>query len=154
MLAMKVRSARAKGRRDIAFLVEHLGLKSAREVFDLHDEAFPHDPPKRHSFRDARDILKALWPDDRTLERDDRYGYGAASEDGATRARYVLPAASTPGATIGDSANPGADLPRGMQFVCQCIGKPCKRESLERPSGRVKSRKTMPVDTIHWVLPC
>lgn len=39
---------------------EHLGLKSAREVFDLHDEAFPYDPPKRHSFRDARDILKGI----------------------------------------------------------------------------------------------
>ena len=87
MLAMKVRSARAKDRKDIAFLVEHLELTSAREVFDLHDEAFPHDPPKEQGFRDARDILKALWPEDRSLERDDRYGYGAVREDREIGAR-------------------------------------------------------------------
>ena len=63
LLAMKVRAARLKDRKDIAFLAKRLGFSSGREVFDLHDEAFPHDPPKRHCFRDARDILKALWPD-------------------------------------------------------------------------------------------
>lgn len=76
LLAMKVRAARPKDQEDIAFLVRRLGLASGREVLDLHDEVFPHDPPKRRSLERARKILQVLWPDDRSLERDDRYGYG------------------------------------------------------------------------------
>ena len=81
ILAMKARSTQAKDRKDIGSLIDHLWLTSAREVFDLHDEAFPHDPPREHGFRDARSILTALWPEARSLERDDRYGYGAVRED-------------------------------------------------------------------------
>ncbi len=76
LLAMKVRAARVKDQEDIAFLARRLGLSSAREVFDLHDQAFPHDPPKKRSFDDACEILRDLWPQDRSLDRDDRYGYG------------------------------------------------------------------------------
>ena len=76
MLAMKVRAARAKDRKDIGFLAKRLGFSSAREVFDLHDEVFPHDPPKRRSFEDACKILSDLWPQDRSLDRDDRYDFG------------------------------------------------------------------------------
>lgn len=76
LLAMKVRAARAKDREDIAFLAERLGLSSGREVLDLHDEAFPRDPPKRRNLERARRILSDLWPQDRSLDRDDRYGYG------------------------------------------------------------------------------
>ncbi len=75
LLAMKVRASRLKDREDIVLLTKHLGLSSAREVFDLHDEAFPEDPPKRRNFEDACRILKDLWPHDRSLDRDDRYGY-------------------------------------------------------------------------------
>ena len=76
LLAMKVRAARPKDRKDIAFLAKRLGLSSSSEVFDVHDRVFPHDPPKRRSFEDACKILRDLWPQDRSLERDDRYGYG------------------------------------------------------------------------------
>ena len=76
LLAMKVRAARIKDRKDIAFLAKRLGLSSGREVFDIHDEVFPHDPPKRRSLERARTILRDLWPQDRSLDRDDRYGYG------------------------------------------------------------------------------
>ena len=76
LLAMKVRVAGAKDQEDIAFLAERLGLSSAREVFDLHDEVFPHDPPERRSFEDACKILGELWPQDRSLARGGRYGYG------------------------------------------------------------------------------
>ena len=75
LLAMKVRAARHKDEKDIAFLARRLGLSSAREVFDLHDEVFPHDPPEMRSFEDACEILRDLWPQDRSLEREDRYGY-------------------------------------------------------------------------------
>lgn len=76
LLAMKVRAARPKDREDIALLAKRLGLSSGSEVFDLHDEVFPHDPPKRRSLERARKILSDLWPQDRSLDRDDRYGYG------------------------------------------------------------------------------
>ena len=76
LLAMKVRAARIKDRKDIAFLAKRLGLSSGREVFDIHDKVFPHDPPKRRSLERARTILRDLWPQDRSLDRDDRYGYG------------------------------------------------------------------------------
>ena len=76
LLAMKVRAARLKDRKDIVFLAKRLGLSSGTEVFDLHDEVFPHDPPKRRSLERARTILRDLWPQDRSLDRDDRYGYG------------------------------------------------------------------------------
>ena len=76
LLAMKVRAARHKDEEDIAFLARHLGLSSAREVFDLHDEVFPDDPPQRQSFEDACEILRDLWPHDRSLGSGRRYGYG------------------------------------------------------------------------------
>ena len=75
LLAMKVRAARAKDRKDIGLLAKRLGLSSSREVFDLRDQVFPHDPPKRRSFEDACKILRDLWPQDRSLDPDDRYGY-------------------------------------------------------------------------------
>lgn len=76
LLAMKVRAARLKDQEDIAFLADRLGFSSGTEVLDLHDEVFPHDPPKRRSLKRVREILSALWPRDRSLDRDDRYGYG------------------------------------------------------------------------------
>ena len=76
LLVMKVRAARPKDRKDIAFLAKRLGLSSAREVFDLHDEVFPGTPPRRRSFEDACKILRDLWPRDRSLDGADRYGYG------------------------------------------------------------------------------
>ena len=76
LLAMKVRAARLKDREDIAFLARHLEFSSAREVFDLHDTVFPYDPPRRRSFEDACRMLRDLWPHDRSMDRDDRYGYG------------------------------------------------------------------------------
>ena len=76
LLAMKVRAARPKDREDIARLAKRLGLSSGDEVFDLHDRVFPHDPPKRRNLERARMILSELWPQDRSLDRDDRYGYG------------------------------------------------------------------------------
>ena len=75
LLAMKLRAAREEDRRDIALLVRHLGLSCGRDAFDAHDEVFPHDPPRRSSFERARRILRDLWPGDRSLDRDDRYGY-------------------------------------------------------------------------------
>jgi len=78
LLAMKVRAARPKDQGDIVFLARHLGLSSAREVFDVHDEVFPEEPPRRRNFEDARKILRELWPRDRSMARDDRYGYAAA----------------------------------------------------------------------------
>ena len=75
LLAMKVRGARAKDCEDIVVLAERLGLASGREVLDLHDEAFPRDPPMKRNLERARRILSDLWPQDRSLDRDDRYGY-------------------------------------------------------------------------------
>lgn len=75
LLAMKVRAACPKDRKDIAFLAKRLRLSSAREVFDLHDEVFPSTPPRRRSFEDACKILRDLWPQDRSLDGTDRYGY-------------------------------------------------------------------------------
>lgn len=88
MLAMKVRTARPKDQEDINFLVKRLGFSSAKEVFDLHDEAFPHDPPKRRNLERARKVLSALWPQDRSMDQDDRYGYGAEhGKEGADHSR-------------------------------------------------------------------
>lgn len=78
LLAMKVRAARLKDREVILFLARLLGLSSAREVFDLHDEVFPDDPPRRRNLADARQILRMLWPSDSSMDHDDRYGYGNA----------------------------------------------------------------------------
>ena len=77
LLAMKVHAGRAKDRDDIYFLVARLNFASAGEVFDLHDEVLPHDPPKRANFERACRILLDLWPQDRSLKHDDRYGHGA-----------------------------------------------------------------------------
>ena len=74
LLAIKVRAARPKDEQDIAYLARRLKVSSAREVFDLHDEAFPHDPPKRRNLARARNILRNLWPHDRSMDGDDRYG--------------------------------------------------------------------------------
>ena len=76
LLAMKIRAARIKDQDDIIFLTRHLGLASSKAVFDLHDEVFPFDPPVRQNYSDARKILRDLWPDDRSMDHDDRYGYG------------------------------------------------------------------------------
>lgn len=76
LLAMKVRAARLKDQEDIVLLARHLGLSSARQVFDVHDQVFPHDPPSRRSFGYACRILRSLWPGDRSLEGGNRYGHG------------------------------------------------------------------------------
>jgi len=87
LLARKVHAARPKDQEDIAFLAKRLRLSSGRAVFDLHDQVFPHDPPKRRSFEDACKILRDLWPQDRSLDHGDRYGYsmerGRGSEVGS-----------------------------------------------------------------------
>ncbi len=75
LLAMKVRAARPKDERDIASLTRRLGLSSARAVFDLHDDVFPRNPPRRRNFRRALRILRNLWTQDRSMDHDDRYGY-------------------------------------------------------------------------------
>ena len=77
LLAMKVRAARIKDQDDILFLAEYLELSSVREVWDLHDKTFPYDPPKKNSFVDACQILRNLWPQDHSMDDDDRYGYGS-----------------------------------------------------------------------------
>ena len=71
LLGMNVRAARVNDREDIAFLANRPGFSSGAEVLDLHDEVFPHDPPKRRNLKRAREILSALWPRDRSLDRDD-----------------------------------------------------------------------------------
>ena len=75
LLAMKVRAARPKDEQDITHLARRLQLSSASEVFDLHDEVFPGNPPRRRNFYRARKILRKLWPPDRSMDGDDRYGY-------------------------------------------------------------------------------
>ncbi len=75
LLAMKVRAARPKDADDIAFLAQHLGMNKARQVWDLHDQVFPRDPPQRTSFQDATALMVRLWPRDRSMDSDDRYGY-------------------------------------------------------------------------------
>ena len=82
LLAMKVRAARLKDAEDIAFLTRHLGMREAREVWDLHDQVFPDDPPQRASSQDATDLLARLWPEDRSMDGDDRYGYGQGRDTG------------------------------------------------------------------------
>ena len=44
MLAMKVRAGRIKDYDDIVFLVGRLRIRTAKEVFDQHDEVFPRKP--------------------------------------------------------------------------------------------------------------
>ncbi len=74
LLAMKVRAARPKDRGDIELLVSHLGLGLLEEVFDLHDLAFPLDPPGRRSFGRACRILRQIWPGGGLMDYDERYG--------------------------------------------------------------------------------
>lgn len=77
LLAMKVRAGRIKDYDDIVFLVDCLTLRSAKEVFDQHDEVFPGSPPPMDSFKNVRELLRKVWPEDRSLEGEDRYGYGS-----------------------------------------------------------------------------
>ena len=87
LLAMTVRAARLKDEEDIALLACCLGLSSTREVWDLHDQVFPDNPPPRRNFADAPGILSKLWPQDKSLAGDDRYGYGYARDGGRGRSR-------------------------------------------------------------------
>ena len=75
LLAMKVRAGRPKDAGDIAFLAERLGLHEARQVWDLHDQVFPDAPPRRTNFQNAAGILARLWPADRSMDGDNRYGH-------------------------------------------------------------------------------
>ncbi len=75
LLAMKLRASWPKDREDIEFLVGHLGLSSAKEAIDLHDEVFAHDPMPLFAYRDMRRTLAEIFPGDRSLEGDDRYGH-------------------------------------------------------------------------------
>ena len=79
LLAMKVRAGRIKDYDDIVFLTDSLGFHSAKEVLDLHDEVFPQDPPPRESYVNVCKVLRKAWPNDRSLEGKDRYGYDSAS---------------------------------------------------------------------------
>ena len=72
LLAMKLRASRPKDREDIEFLVGHLGLSSAKEAIDLHDEVFSWDPMPLFAYRYMRRMLADIWPDDRSLEGDGR----------------------------------------------------------------------------------
>ena len=67
LLAMKVRAARDSDLKDIAFLVQHLGLHSAREVMEVHDEVFPESPLPERPLRNVLRYLSLLWPEDRSL---------------------------------------------------------------------------------------
>ena len=75
MLAMKVRAGRIKDYDDIVFLAGRLRIRTAKEVFDQHDEVFPRNPPPRDSFKSVCQLLQKIWPDDRSVEEEDRYGY-------------------------------------------------------------------------------
>lgn len=68
LLAMKVRAGQAADLDDIAFLASELGLRTAREVFDLHDEVFPSLPLPPRADAAVRQFFGAHWPDDRSLE--------------------------------------------------------------------------------------
>ena len=76
MLAMKVRAGRIKDHDDIVFLIGRLRFRSAKEVFDQHDEVFPRNPPSPDSFKTVCQLLQEIWPDDHSLEEENRYGYG------------------------------------------------------------------------------
>ena len=76
MLAMKVRAGRIKDYDDIVFLIGRLRFRSAKEVFDQHDEVFPRNPPPPDSFKTVCQLLQKIWPDDHSLEEENRYGYG------------------------------------------------------------------------------
>ncbi len=78
---MKVRAGRPKDYEDILFLAKTLGFRSAREVFELHDEVFPQAPPKEDSFKNVCEILQKTWPDDCSLEGTNRYAYGSSLGD-------------------------------------------------------------------------
>lgn len=67
LLAMKVRAGRAVDLDDIAMLAGELGLRSAREVFDLHDQVFPALPLSPRADQSVRQFLATLWPGDRSL---------------------------------------------------------------------------------------
>ncbi len=79
LLAMKVRAGRAADMTDISFLVRHLGLRSAKEVFDLHDRVFPKRPLSERAFKNVRQHLAGFWPTDRSLC--DRNTGGGVPED-------------------------------------------------------------------------
>ena len=80
LLAMKVRAGRIKDYDDIAFLINCLRLRSAKEVFDQHDEVFPGSPPPMDSFKNVCELLRKAWPEDRFLEGEDRYGYDSPAD--------------------------------------------------------------------------
>ncbi|MDE0264758.1 MAG: hypothetical protein OXJ37_20315 [Bryobacterales bacterium] len=80
LLAMKVRAGRIKDYDDIALLIDCLRLRSAKEVFDQHDEVFPGSPPPMDSFKNVCELLRKAWPEDRSLEGEDRYGYDSPAD--------------------------------------------------------------------------
>lgn len=77
---MKVRACRIKDYDDIAFLIDSLRLRSAKEVFDQHDEVFPGSPPPVDSFKNVCELLHKAWPEDRSLEGEERYGYDSPAD--------------------------------------------------------------------------
>ena len=68
LLAMKVRAGRTVDLHDIALLAGELGLRTAREVFDLHDQVFPSLPISPRAEQAVRQFLAALWPSDRSID--------------------------------------------------------------------------------------
>ncbi len=82
MLAMKVRVRRIKDYDEILFPVDTLAFHSAEEVFDLHDQVFPKNPPPTDSFKNVCKLLQTIWPSDASLVGKNRYGHDTASGQG------------------------------------------------------------------------
>ncbi len=68
LLAMKVRAGRAVDLDDIALLADDLGLRTAKEVFDLHDRVFPSLPLPPRADLAVRQFLAVRWPEDHSLD--------------------------------------------------------------------------------------
>lgn len=60
MLAMKIRTGRARDERDIRLLVRQLGVKTMRDVREIHSSVYPHDGiPWRNEARNES-ILRSV----------------------------------------------------------------------------------------------
>ena len=78
LLAMKVRAGRQKDRHDICRLARFPQFSSAKQVWDLDDKVFEVYWRKEDRFLRTQKILRGLWPEDDSMDDDQRYQHGFA----------------------------------------------------------------------------
>ena len=70
MLAMKIRTGRARDERDIKLLLRQLGVKSMRDVREIHSSVYPHDGIPWRSAARVEAILRSVQEEGPGAERE------------------------------------------------------------------------------------